>query len=212
MALTGPHQAFSGVVNTRSLEEHQEAMSGTWRLRTRPLAMDSMHSRLVYLGTRNVLIYREQWTPPVHIRGELCPGRIAFGLPASSGVPFSMLGRQLEADVIPWMAASGELDIVTRRRFDNVVMVFDERFLRRVAAQVDHSLAEASLPQQPIASSCPLAKARSLRRTVESVLAAAAENPGRDSTRAVSRDRLASMPSWTRSIPGAGRTAGNEGC
>jgi AraC family ethanolamine operon transcriptional activator len=189
--VTAENASLAGTVEAYSLEEHQEVFKSVFNLRFLPLQEGSMQSKTQFLSLPGLLVYREWWNLPVHLQGELLPGQIAFALPASEGVPFRLLGRPLDSNALPWVGATAELDMLTRKGFDNVVMIFEDTFLRRIAARVKHPLAERQIPGHPISTATEIGKAQSLRSSVESVLAGLEHRSAGRALREAKNSRLA---------------------
>jgi len=160
----------AGVIRAASLEEHQNVVSEVWDLDFSPLVAGQLSSKTVFLATPRMVVYDEHWDRPIHLRGALGKGQVAFAIPTREGLPFRLGGKQVGPAQIPWMSDAGELDIVTTDRYRNVVMIFDAKFLQGIAAQVQHPFARTSLHSQPIASQAHAGKTEHLRWKVESML------------------------------------------
>ncbi len=162
----------TGIIQASSLEEHEEVVRNLWNLEFRQIKPGVLTSRTTYLSTPQMVIYHEQWDRPLRLKGELCRGRVAFGLPHHSNPwQFRAGGKSIEKHAIPWISDAGELDVTTESCYSNVVMIFDAGFLKRIAAQLQHPIARNALAN-PFLSAFNISseKAIALRGRVEGLL------------------------------------------
>ena len=170
-----------GTLRASCLEEYEQVFQQVWNIEYEQLAGGLLNSKIDFLGASGALIYRERLDRPIRIRGELDAGQIAFALPSRQGYSFQLDGRFIQDRTVPWLAAGGELDVLTSSRYDNLVLVFETDFLRGVAEKLRHPLRALSL-QYSSASSLPAdpEKALALRRGLEKLLAGVEKrSPGR---------------------------------
>jgi AraC family ethanolamine operon transcriptional activator len=170
-----------GTLRASCLEEYEQVFQQVWNLEYEQLAGGLLNSKIDFLGAPGALIYRERLDRPISIRGELDDGQIAFALPGRQGYSFQLDGRVIQDRTVPWLAAGGELDVLTRSRCDNLVLVFKTDFLRSIAEKLRHPLSALPLHSSS-ASSFPAdpEKAVALRRELEKLLAGVEKrSPGR---------------------------------
>ena len=143
-----------------------------WEVGFESLTRGPLTSKTVYLATPRLVAYREQWSRPLRVRGALRPGEVAFALPTRHGLPLHLAGQIVQPGRIPWLPDSRQLDMVTEAPYDNIVLVFDARFLRRIATDLRHPMADAAyLAAAPSLLPARPDKALALRREIERLLA-----------------------------------------
>lgn len=147
----------SGVVATSSVEEQAETARQLWNVEHVQLAGGGFRGRTLFVSTPRLVIYRESWNRPLHIRGELGPDRVAFALPASTPQPYRLWGNDIvEPWVAPHMTSADELDIVTPATYTNTVLVLSAGLLDEVAIRCGFQRSRFAgggfLPVHPAAS------------------------------------------------------------
>ena len=125
---------LSSVVESSSVEEYAELTSGIWNLEFIQLAAGRFQYRTQLIAMPRVTIYRECCNTPLHIRGEIRRGCVAFALPAQGSPSCRLWGSYPDgAKILPYITAGGELDAVTGASYRNTVVVIAVDFLVEAA-------------------------------------------------------------------------------
>ena len=181
----------AGVIRASSVEEHQAVATDLWEVGFEPLARGALSSETVYLATPQMIVYREQWNRPLRVRGVLRPGEVVFALPMRRGLPWHLAGEIVRPGRIPWLPDSRKLDLVTEAPYVNIVLVFNAHFLRRIAIDVRHPIADAAhLAAAPSMLPARPDKALAIRREIERLLARVEQQSADRTGREVRSSRL----------------------
>jgi AraC family ethanolamine operon transcriptional activator len=122
-----------GTITTGSVEEHAQSTGALWNLDHTPLSAGGFGSRTVFVATPRVTVYRERWTRPLHVHGELRRDQIVFVLPEDSPRPFRLWGGDfVKAGVMPYAMSSAEVDFVAVEDYSGAMVILDGDFFAAV--------------------------------------------------------------------------------
>jgi AraC family ethanolamine operon transcriptional activator len=128
-----PATVSRGTITTGSVEEHAQSTSALWDLDHTPLSAGGFRSRTVFVATPRVTVYRERWTRPLHVHGELKRHQIVFVLPEDSPRPFRLWGGDfVKAGVMPYTTSSAEVDFVAAEDYSGAMVVLNADFFAAV--------------------------------------------------------------------------------
>lgn len=181
----------AGILRASSIEEQRTRATELWEVEFEPRARGPLASKTVYLASPRMVAYKEQWNPPLCVRGALRSGLVAFALPTEHGLPLHLAGRAAREGRIPWLPDSRLCDVVTEASYENVLLVFDVDFLRETAAKLVHPFAKERIrASAPWMLPADPGKAVALRLRVERLLAGVESRAAGRTAREVRSSRL----------------------